>query len=75
MRIRYDPEADVLIFILRDEPPVDAVETLASIRWTSNTALVVVVVSTTCNCASGAVRPTPISPVTRYTTVGVSGLV
>ncbi len=26
MRIRYDPEADVLIFILRDEPPVDAVE-------------------------------------------------
>ena len=26
MRIRYDPEADVLIFILRNEPPVDAVE-------------------------------------------------
>ena len=26
MRIRYDPEADVLMFILRDEPPVDAVE-------------------------------------------------
>lgn len=25
-RIRYDPEADVLIFILRNEPPVDAVE-------------------------------------------------
>jgi uncharacterized protein YuzE len=26
MRIRYDPEADVLIFILRNKPPVDAVE-------------------------------------------------
>lgn len=26
MRIRYDPEADVLLLILRDEPPVDAVE-------------------------------------------------
>ena len=26
MRLRYDSEADVLIFILRDEPPVDAVE-------------------------------------------------
>lgn len=26
MRIRYDPDADVLIFILRDEPPVDAIE-------------------------------------------------
>jgi uncharacterized protein YuzE len=26
MRLRYDPEADVLLFILRDEPPVDAVE-------------------------------------------------
>ncbi|MGC8960580.1 MAG: DUF2283 domain-containing protein [Chloroflexia bacterium] len=26
MRIRYDPEADVLIFLLRDLPPVDAVE-------------------------------------------------
>jgi uncharacterized protein YuzE len=25
-RIRYDPEADVLNFILRDEPPVDAVK-------------------------------------------------
>jgi hypothetical protein len=26
MRLRYDPEADVLLFILRDEPPVDAVQ-------------------------------------------------
>lgn len=26
MRIRYDPEADVLLLILRDGPPVDAVE-------------------------------------------------
>ncbi|MBI3990297.1 MAG: DUF2283 domain-containing protein [candidate division NC10 bacterium] len=26
MHIRYDPEADVLLLILRDEPPVDAVE-------------------------------------------------
>jgi len=26
MRIRYDPEADVLLFVLRGEPPVDAVE-------------------------------------------------
>ncbi len=26
MRIRYDPEADVLLFVLRDLPPVDAVE-------------------------------------------------
>ena len=26
MRIRYDPEADVLLFILRNQPPVDAVE-------------------------------------------------
>jgi uncharacterized protein YuzE len=26
MRLRYDSEADVLIFILRDEPPVDALE-------------------------------------------------
>lgn len=26
MRIRYDPEADVLLLILRDDPPVDAVE-------------------------------------------------
>jgi len=26
MRIRYDPEADVLLFALRDIPPVDAIE-------------------------------------------------
>jgi len=26
MRIRYDPEADVLFMVLRNEPPVDAVE-------------------------------------------------
>ena len=26
MRIRYDPEADILLFVLRDEPPVDAIE-------------------------------------------------
>lgn len=26
MRIRYDEAADVLILVLRDEPPVDAVE-------------------------------------------------
>lgn len=26
MRIRYDPEADILLLILRDEPPVDAIE-------------------------------------------------
>ncbi|OSS41323.1 hypothetical protein DESAMIL20_876 [Desulfurella amilsii] len=26
MKIKYDPEADVLILILRDVPPVDAVE-------------------------------------------------
>ena len=26
MRIKYDPDADVLIFILRDAPPVDAIE-------------------------------------------------
>ncbi|MBC7233443.1 MAG: DUF2283 domain-containing protein [Chloroflexi bacterium] len=26
MRIQYDPEADVLLLILRDLPPVDAVE-------------------------------------------------
>ena len=26
MRIRYDPDADVLLFILRSELPVDAVE-------------------------------------------------
>lgn len=26
MRIRYDPDADVLLLVLRDEPPEDAVE-------------------------------------------------
>jgi len=26
MRMRYDPEADVLLLILREEPPEDAVE-------------------------------------------------
>ena len=26
MLIRYDPEADVLLLVLRDDPPVDAVE-------------------------------------------------
>lgn len=26
MRIRYDPEADILLFVLRGEPPVDAIE-------------------------------------------------
>ena len=26
MRIRYDSEADILLFVLRDSPPVDAVE-------------------------------------------------
>lgn len=26
MRIRYDPDADVLLFVLRDSPPIDAVE-------------------------------------------------
>ena len=26
MRIRYDPEADVLVLVLRDDPPVDAIE-------------------------------------------------
>jgi len=26
MRIRYDPEADVLLLVLRDIPPVNAVE-------------------------------------------------
>ena len=26
MRIRYDPEADVLLLILREDPPVDAIE-------------------------------------------------
>lgn len=26
MRIRYDPEADVLLLVLRDGPPMDAIE-------------------------------------------------
>jgi uncharacterized protein YuzE len=26
MRIRYDPEADVLLLILRSNPPMDAIE-------------------------------------------------
>jgi len=26
MKIKYDSEADVLIFVMRDEPPVDAIE-------------------------------------------------
>ena len=26
MKVRYDPDADILIFVLRDGPPVDAVE-------------------------------------------------
>jgi len=26
MKIRYDSEADVLLLVLRDEPPVDAIE-------------------------------------------------
>lgn len=26
MRVKYDPEADVLVLILRDEPPVDSAE-------------------------------------------------
>lgn len=26
MRMRYDPQADVLVLILREAPPVDAVE-------------------------------------------------
>jgi len=26
MRMRYDPQADVLVLILREDPPVDAVE-------------------------------------------------
>ncbi|MGQ9550069.1 MAG: DUF2283 domain-containing protein [Roseiflexus sp.] len=26
MRIRYDPKADILLLVLRDEPPVDAIE-------------------------------------------------
>jgi hypothetical protein len=26
MRIKYDPEADVLLLVLREDPPVDAIE-------------------------------------------------
>lgn len=26
MKIRYDPEADVLLLVLREDPPVDALE-------------------------------------------------
>ena len=26
MRIRYDPEADVLLLVLRSDPPVDSIE-------------------------------------------------
>jgi uncharacterized protein YuzE len=26
MRVSYDPEADVLLFLIREDPPVDAVE-------------------------------------------------
>jgi uncharacterized protein YuzE len=26
MKIRYDQDADILLFTLRDEPPVDAIE-------------------------------------------------
>jgi len=26
MQIRYDPESDVLLVVLREEPPVDAIE-------------------------------------------------
>lgn len=26
MKVKYDPESDVLIFLLRDEAPVDAIE-------------------------------------------------
>ncbi|BFU90060.1 MAG: hypothetical protein NTAFB01_12470 [Nitrospira sp.] len=26
LKIRYDPEADVLLLLLRDSPPVDAIE-------------------------------------------------
>ena len=26
MKIRYDPEADVMLLLLRDDPPVDAIE-------------------------------------------------
>ncbi len=26
MKVKYDPDSDILIFILRDIPPVDAIE-------------------------------------------------
>ena len=26
MRVRYDPESDILLLVLREEPPVDAIE-------------------------------------------------
>ena len=26
MKIKYDSEADILLFVLRDDPPVDAIE-------------------------------------------------
>ncbi|MEK7396512.1 MAG: DUF2283 domain-containing protein [Candidatus Poribacteria bacterium] len=26
MKIRYDPESDVMLLLLRDDPPVDAIE-------------------------------------------------
>ncbi len=26
MRIKYDPDADILLLALRDDPPVDAIE-------------------------------------------------
>jgi len=26
MKIKYDPDADVLLFVLREDPPVDAIE-------------------------------------------------
>jgi len=26
MKIKYDPEADILLLVLREEPPVDAIE-------------------------------------------------
>lgn len=31
MKVTYDPEADVLCFLLRDRPPVDAVEEPAGV--------------------------------------------
>ncbi len=26
MKIKYDPDADILLFVLRDDPPTDAIE-------------------------------------------------